>query len=44
MSSIVTARDLHALYCKPDSIRIDRPRKHVIHGIGMTDLHVTWRD
>ena len=44
MGSIITARDLDTLHCKPDSIRINRPCKNVIHGISMTDLHITWGD
>ena len=44
MGSIITARDLDTLHRKPDSIRINRPRKHVIYSIGMTDLHVAWRN
>ena len=43
MGSIITARDLNTLHGKSDSIRINRPRKHVIYGICMADLHVAWR-
>lgn len=44
MGSTITARDLDTLHGKPDSISIDRPRKHVVYGISMADLHITWRD